>query len=60
MNIVNIKDEDVDVAEMKRDFANLLENYWYAINTKNCTPFPNELESNITYCKDLIKKWNVC
>lgn len=59
MNIVNIEDKDINVADLKRDFALLLEEYWVAINTKNCTPFPNELENNINYCKKLIKKWNV-
>lgn len=45
--------------ELKKDFENLLGNYWYVICTRECTPTPIEHVQNEQYAKDLMKKWKV-
>lgn len=46
-------------SNLKKDFANLLENYWYMIRTKECTLLPGEQEKNEKYAQDLMKKWKI-
>lgn len=48
-----------DIEELKKDFENLLENYWYSIRTRECTLLQKEQESNEKYAKDLYEKYKI-
>lgn len=59
MTVMNIPNDQIDINSLKRDFCNLLEEYWVSVNTKCCTPFPNELENNRNFAKKLIEKYKI-
>jgi DUF438 domain-containing protein len=52
-----LKENNTD--EIKKDFENLLQNYWYVIRTRECTLLPKEQEQNEKYAKNLMEKWNI-
>lgn len=52
-NVIEVK----EVKDLATDFENLLENYWYAIRTRDCTRLPNEQDRDEKYAQDLQKIW---
>ena len=48
-----------ELESLKKDFENLLRNYWCAITTRQCLRFPKEQEQDEEYAKNLMKKWNI-
>ena len=50
---------EIEYDELKKDLVNLLENYWYAIRTRDCTILEYEQNKQEEYCKELMRKYKI-
>ena len=51
--------DEEKVKELENDFKNLLESYWYLLETKELTPFPGEKERLEQWAKELMIKYKI-
>jgi hypothetical protein len=57
MKLSTIDEMQEEQKDMRNDLNNLIDAYWYAISTRDCTLFPNEQMRDEEYCKKLIVKY---
>jgi len=53
------KNMEIEYDELKKDLVNLLENYWYAIRTRDCSILRYEQNKQEEYCKELMRKYKI-
>jgi len=51
--------KDIDVEELKKDFENILQAYWYAIRTRDSYHTPAEQIRDEHWTVGMMKKWGV-
>ncbi len=45
--------------KMEDDFKNLIQNFWYILQTRDCSFLPDEFEKWQQYAKNLAKEYDV-